>query len=61
VNISSYAERKRKALESHRSQVEKFAQSRVKWVDGIMARARFRGFESQVDYAEVFFVYRMTV
>lgn len=59
VDISAYTNQKIKALESHRSQVEKFSKQNIKWIEGIFARAKFRGFECQSDYAETFFVYRM--
>lgn len=59
VDMSAYINKKIKALESHESQVNKFTELNVKWIEGIVARARFRGFECQSDYAETFFVYRM--
>lgn len=59
VDVSGYIENKIKALESHESQVRKFTELNVKWIEGIVARAKFRGFECQSDYAETFFVYRM--
>jgi len=59
VDISAYIDNKIKALESHKSQVHKFTKLNVKWIEGIVARAKFRGFECQADYAETFFVYRM--
>ncbi len=59
VDISAYIDHKIKALKSHRSQVQKFSRQNIQWVEGITARARFRGFECQTDYAETFFVYRM--
>jgi LmbE family N-acetylglucosaminyl deacetylase len=61
VDISAYIDKKIKALESHETQVSKFTDLNVKWIEGIIARARFRGFECQSDYAETFFVYRMKV
>lgn len=59
VDISEHIEQKIKAIENHRSQVEKFSKQNIKWVEGIVARAKFRGFECQSDYAETFYVYRM--
>lgn len=59
VDISKYINNKVRAIESHKSQVRKFTKQNVKWIDGIVARAKFRGFECQADYAETFFVYRM--
>jgi len=59
VDISAYVDHKIKSLESHESQVQKFSKLNVKWIEGIIARAKFRGFECQADYAETFFVYRM--
>lgn len=59
VDVSAYIDNKIKALESHESQVRKFAKLNVKWIEGVVARAKFRGFECQAEYAETFFVYRM--
>lgn len=59
VDISAHINQKIKGIESHQSQVEKFFKQDIKWVEGVVARAKFRGFECQSDYAETFFVYRM--
>lgn len=59
VDISAHINQKIKAIKSHQSQVEKFSKQNIRWVEGIIARAKFRGFECQSDYAETFFVYRM--
>lgn len=59
VNVSAFIDSKIKSLKSHGSQVRKFTELNVKWIEGIVARAKFRGFECQSDYAETFFVYRM--
>ncbi|HHT9130100.1 MAG TPA: PIG-L deacetylase family protein [Candidatus Brocadiaceae bacterium] len=59
VDISEHIKLKVKAIESHESQVMKFTKQNIKWIEGITARAKFRGFECQSDYAETFFVYRM--
>ncbi len=59
IDISDFTNQKRLALESHFSQVKKFEHNGISWVNGIMARAQYRGFECQSGYAEVFYVYRM--
>ncbi|MCR4329505.1 MAG: PIG-L family deacetylase [Candidatus Roizmanbacteria bacterium] len=59
VDISVHINQKIKAIESHQSQVKKFSEQNIKWIGGIVARAKFRGFECQADYAETFFVYRI--
>lgn len=58
VDISGQTEKKKKALLAHRSQVDKFTSQGVNWIEGIEARAAFRGFECKSQAAEAFYVYR---
>ena len=61
VDISTTIDSKINSLKSHKSQVKKFADYGVAWIDGITARAKFRGFECSSGYAETFYVYRLKI
>jgi len=61
VNISDYGKVKNAAIKSHKSQFDKFYGRGIKWLEGIEARARFRGFESGSDLAETFYTYRQKI
>ena len=58
VDISDFGSIKNEAIRTHKSQHDKFYGRGIKWVEGIEARAKFRGFESNSDLAETFFVFR---
>lgn len=60
-DISDSHEQKIKAILCHRSQVKKFKKSGVKWVEGITARSRYRGFEINCEHAETFQPVRLKV
>ncbi len=55
VDISETIDQKINSLKAHKSQYEKYTE---KWVEGVTARAKFRGFEMGTDYAECFEVVR---
>lgn len=61
VDMSDFGSMKNNALRAHRSQTSKFYGRGIKWIEGIEARAKFRGFESGADLAETFFVYRQKI
>ena len=56
VDITSDIDKKINSLKAHQSQYNKYGDS---WIDGVKARARFRGYESGVEFAECFEVVRM--
>jgi LmbE family N-acetylglucosaminyl deacetylase len=56
VDISNYVDFKTEALKSHVSQYERYSE---KWISGVKSRAKFRGFEIGVEYAECFEVVRI--
>lgn len=56
VDISESFETKMKALECHKSQVDKFGHL---FLDAIEARAKHRGYEIKSEYAECFEIIRM--
>ena len=56
VNITGFLDKKIEALKAHKSQFEKYTDN---WIDAVIARARFRGFENGMEYAECFEVCRM--
>lgn len=58
VDISKFSVVKNAALNAHKTQVNKFNSRDINWIEGIEARAKFRGFESGTDLAETFYVYR---
>ncbi len=56
VDIAETIHQKLESLRAHRSQFEKYGET---WIDAIEARARHRGFEGGVKFAESFEVLRM--
>jgi len=61
VDISTVINIKTKAIKCHRSQINKFHRRGIKWIEGVVARAKYRGFESSTEYAEAFYVLRMKI
>lgn len=57
-DISSTINQKINSLKEHKSQYKKYGDS---WIDGVTARAKFRGFEMGVEYAECFELVRMEI
>jgi len=57
-DITDVIDLKIEALRRHESQYRKYGQE---WIDAVTARARWRGYESQVGYAEAFEVVRLRV
>jgi LmbE family N-acetylglucosaminyl deacetylase len=55
VDITETMWKKVQALKEHRTEIEKFGES---WVEGIISRHQYRGFEMGVQYAECFEVLR---
>ena len=55
VDITEVIETKVNSLKAHRSQYKKYSD---KWIEAVVARAKFRGFEMGTDYAECFEVVR---
>ena len=55
VDISKTIDQKINSVKAHRSQYTKYTD---KWIEGVTARAKFRGFEMGADYAECFEVVR---
>jgi len=55
-DISDFLDIKIDSLKAHKSQYEKY---KDEWIDAIVARAKFRGFESNMKYAECFELCRM--
>ncbi len=55
VDITKTIDKKVESLKAHKSQYEKYTD---KWIDAVVARAQFRGFEMGVNYAECFEVVR---
>lgn len=55
VDITKTIDKKVAALKAHKSQYEKYTDN---WVDAVVARAKFRGFEMGAEYAECFEVVR---
>lgn len=56
VNIEGYLDKKIASLKAHQSQFKKYTDT---WLDAVIARAKFRGFENGMPYAECFEVCRM--
>ena len=56
VDISNYLDKKIEALKAHKSQYEKYSDQ---WIQAVIARAKFRGFENGMQYAECFELCRM--
>ena len=54
-NINDFMDVKINSLKAHKSQYEKY---KDEWIDAVVARARFRGFESNMKYAECFEICR---
>lgn len=57
-DITNTINKKINSLKAHKSQYKKYGEH---WIDGITARAKFRGFEMGVDFAECFELVRMEV
>lgn len=55
IDITETIETKINSLKAHQSQYVKYSD---KWLDAVVARAKFRGFEMGADYAECFEVIR---
>ena len=55
TDISQTIDTKINSLKAHKSQYEKYTET---WIEAVVARAKFRGFEMGVDYAECFEVVR---
>jgi len=55
VDITDTLEKKVLSLKAHKSQYNKYTD---KWIDAVISRSKFRGFEMGVDYAECFEVVR---
>jgi LmbE family N-acetylglucosaminyl deacetylase len=55
VDITQTIDKKVNALKAHQSQYEKYTD---KWIEAVVARAQFRGFEMGADYSECFEVVR---
>ncbi len=55
-DISKTIDKKINSLKAHKSQYDKYGK---KWIEGVKARAKFRGFEMGVEYAECFELVRM--
>ena len=51
IDISKYIEKKIKSIEFHKSQMKK---SNNLWLGGLEGRAKYRGYQCNVGYAEVF-------
>ena len=58
MDISQTIDTKIDSLKAHKSQYEKYTD---KWIEAVVARAKFRGFEMGVDYAECFEVVRAEI
>jgi LmbE family N-acetylglucosaminyl deacetylase len=61
VDITRFGAIKNESLKCHKTQVNKFNNRGIKWVEGIDVRAKFRGFESGSELAETFYVYRQKI
>ncbi|MDD4762047.1 MAG: PIG-L family deacetylase [Candidatus Pacebacteria bacterium] len=59
IDISDVQEQKIQALKCHESQIKKFTNRGINWIDGIIARSKYRGFEISCNYAEAFQPVRM--
>lgn len=57
VNIDDTVELKLRALRQHRSEYEKYGGE--KWIEGVEARSRYRGYEMGARYGESFEISRM--
>ncbi|RLG15869.1 MAG: PIG-L family deacetylase [Candidatus Nanohalarchaeota archaeon] len=57
VDVTEHMDKKIEAIRAHESQVEKYAEDIV---DAITARARYRGYQMRVRYAECFEVSKLT-
>ena len=54
IDISKYIDKKRKALECHMTEYEKYGGE--KWLDSIISLAQYRGIQVNTRYAEAFYV-----
>jgi LmbE family N-acetylglucosaminyl deacetylase len=59
VSIDDTVEQKLQALRQHRSEYEKYGGE--KWIEGVEARSRYRGYEMGARYGEAFEVSRLEV
>jgi len=55
-DISNTIDKKINSLKAHKSQYDKYGD---KWIEGVKARAKFRGYEMGAEYAECFELVRM--
>jgi len=55
-DISNTINKKINSLKAHKSQYDKYGE---KWIEGVKARAKFRGYEMGAEYAECFELVRM--
>lgn len=58
VDISNHLENKLSSIRAHKSQLDKYG---PEWIKSIKGRAKMRGFESNVKYAETFEIVRYTI
>lgn len=56
ISVDDHIGKKLAALRCHRSEYEKYGE---RWIEGVEARARYRGFEMRAQYAEAFEVARL--
>jgi LmbE family N-acetylglucosaminyl deacetylase len=56
VDITDFLSQKVKSLKAHKSQFNKYSS---KWLEAVIARARYRGYENNMQYAECFELCRM--
>lgn len=54
-NIGMHIDKKINALKEHKTEYKKYGDS---WIDGVKARARYRGYEMGKEYAEAFEILR---
>ena len=59
VDITDTLDLKLKACKCHKSQIEKFKRAGHDMIDNIKTLARFRGIQSNVQYAEAFNILKM--
>lgn len=56
ISIDSVVEQKLAALRCHATEYEKYGED---WIEGVLARARYRGYEMAMQYAEAYEVLRL--
>ena len=57
VDVTKQIKTKKKSLECHKTQLDRLTQD---WVDAVISRCSYRGFQMQKKYAEAFEIIRMT-